>query len=277
LDGSTQVQNLRYSRLEICATTVLFEDLLILTLDGADLQYLTALNKQTGVTVWKTNRSVAWNDENSTDPMTREGDRRKAHGTPLLASVDGKPQLLSVGAKAGYAYDPRTGKELWRVRFDGWSSAPVPVFEKGLAFFCTGYGKPELLAIKADGRGDVTDTNVAWRSDSMIPKLASPILVEGLLYLVSDDGAVTCLEPATGKQIWRQRIGGTYHASPICADGRIYLSSDQGKTTVIKPGPKFEGLATNSLPSGFMASPAVADKALFLRTKTSLYRIESTK
>jgi outer membrane protein assembly factor BamB len=259
------------------SSPVLFEDLLILTLDGADQQYLAALNKLTGQTVWKTNRSVAWNDEGSTDPMTKEGDRRKAHGTPLLTQVDGKPQLLSVGAKAGYAYDPRTGNELWRVRFDGWSGAPAPLFDKGLAFFVTGYGKTELLAIKAGGQGDVTDTHVAWRSDSMIPKMASPVLVDGLLYLVSDDGAVTCLEAATGKQVWRQRIGGTFHASPVCADGRIYLSSDQGKTTVIKAGREFQGLATNSLPSGFMASPAVAGKALFLRTKTSLYRIESPK
>ena len=259
------------------SSPVLFEELLIITLDGADQQYLAALNKLTGETVWKTNRSVAWNDEGSNDPMIKDGDRRKAHSTPLLANMDGKPQLISVGAKAGYAYEPRTGKELWRVRFDGWSAAPVPLFDKGLAFFVTGYGKSELLAIKADGQGDVTDTHVAWRSESMIPKLASPILVGGLLYLVSDDGAVTCLEAASGKQVWRQRIGGTYHASPVCADGRIYFSSDQGKTTVIKAGRQFEGLATNSLPSGFMASPAVAGKALFLRTKTTLYRIESAK
>jgi outer membrane protein assembly factor BamB len=259
------------------SSPVLFEDLLILTLDGADQQYLVALNKLTGETVWKTNRSVAWNDEGSSDPMIKEGDRRKAHGTPLLTKVDGKPQLLSVGAKAGYAYEPRTGKELWRVHFDGWSSAPLPLFDNGLAFFATGYGKTELLAIKADGQGDVTDTHIAWRSDSLIPKMASPILLNGLLYLVSDDGAVTCLEAATGKQVWRQRIGGTFHASPVCADGRLYLCSDQGKTTVLKAGREFVGLATNSLPSGFMASPAIAGKALFLRTKTSLYRIESQK
>lgn len=253
----------------------LYENLLILTMDGVDVQYLIALDKKTGETVWKTNRSVAWNDEDDPTPMVREGDRRKAHSTPVLIAVNGEPQLLSAGAKAAYAYDPRTGKELWRVHHGAWSAAPMALYQDGLVFFITGFGgKNELLAVRADGDGDVTDTHIAWRTDSMVPRTASPILVDGLLYAVTDDGVVTCREPKTGEQIWKGSIGGKYASSPIYADGRIYFCSKQGKTTVIKPGRALEVLATNQLGDGFMASPAVSGKALYLRTKTQLVRVE---
>jgi outer membrane protein assembly factor BamB len=258
------------------SSLVLFEDRLILTMDGADVQYLAALDKQTGQTVWKTARSVAWNDENIAEPMAREGDRRKAHSTPLIVRTPSGLQMLSAGAKAAYAYDPRTGRELWRVRYDAWSAAAVPVYDQGLAFILTGFGgKVELLAVRTDGRGDITDTHVAWRSDSMVAKMASPIAVEGLLYMVNAEGSLTCLEAATGNQVWRGRIPGTYAASPIYADGRLYFFNQQGKTTVIKPGRGLEALATNALAGGFMASPAVAENSLFLRTKTDLYRIQA--
>lgn len=258
------------------SSLVLFEDLLVLTMDGVDVQYLAALDKRTGQTVWKTNRSVAWNDEDIPDQMTREGDRRKAHSTPLIVKAGGQVQMLSAGAKAAYGYDPRTGRELWRVRYDAWSAAPVPLYDQGLAFISSGFGgKTELLAVRIDGQGDVTDTHVAWRFDSAVPKTASPVLVDGLIYMVSDEGSLTCLEAATGKQVWRSRIPGNYAASPIYGDGRLYFFNQQGKTTVLKPGRSFEALATNTLASGFMASPAVAGKALFLRTKTRLYRVQS--
>jgi outer membrane protein assembly factor BamB len=257
------------------SSPVLFENLLILTMDGADQQYVVALDKKTGHTVWKTLRSVEWNDENVPGKMAREGDLRKAHSTPLLAKVGEATELLSTGAKAGYGYDPRTGRELWRVRYPAWSAAPRPVYDQGLAFFVTGLGKTELWAVRPNGDGDVTDTHVAWKVDTAVAKTASPIVFEGLLYMVSDDGAIACLESKTGKQVWRERIGGTYAASPICADGRLYFCSQQGNTIVLKPSQSFQALATNTLTDGFMASPAVDGKALFLRTKTHLYRIES--
>lgn len=256
------------------SSPVLFEQLVILTMDGADLQYLVALDKRTGRTVWQTNRSVEWNDSGSTIKMVQEGDRRKAHSTPLLVTIDGQPRLLSGGAKAAYAYDPRTGRELWRVRYDAWSAAPVPVYRQGLVFFVTGLGKTDLLAVRTDGTGDVTDTHVAWRFESMVAKTASPVLVGDLLFMVTDDGIVTCLDSATGVQVWRERLPGKYAASPIHADGRLYFCNQEGRTTVLKPGRTWEILATNTLETGLMASPAVAGKALFLRTKTHLYRIE---
>ncbi len=259
------------------SSLVLFQDLLILTMDGVDVQYLVALNKKTGETVWKTNRSVAWNDENATDQMTRDGDRRKAHSTPLIVKTEGGWQLLSPGAKATYGYDPRDGRELWRVRYEDWSAAPRPLFRNGLAYFMTGLNKTELLAIRADGHGDVTDSRVAWKANRNLAKTASPILVDDLLYLVSDEGLVSCLQADTGEFIWRERIGGNYAASPIYADGRLYFFNQQGKATVLKPGRTFQVLATNTLETGLMASPAASGNALYLRTKTHLYRIESEK
>src|SRR6056297_2422002 len=113
------------------SSPVLFEDLLILTFDGADLQYLVALDKATGETVWKTDRSVEWNDEHIDKQMVREGDWRKAHSTPLIVDIDGEPVMCSTGAKAAYGYDPRTGKELWRVEHEAYSASPRPVYHDG--------------------------------------------------------------------------------------------------------------------------------------------------
>jgi len=257
------------------SSLVLFENLVILTMDGVDLQYHVALDKQTGQTVWKTDRSVVWNDENVPGQMARDGDLRKAHSTPLIVTAAGKPQMLSAGAKAAYSYDPRTGRELWRVQHPDWSVAPRPLFDRGLAFLVTGLTKAELWAVKADGAGDVTDTGVVWKLKTRIGKYASPILVNGLIYTAAEESFVSCLEAATGEVVWTERIGGKYAASPVYADGRLYFFSQQGTTTVLKPGRTLEVLATNTLADGFMASPAVSGKAFFLRTRTHLYRIEA--
>lgn len=258
------------------SSLILFENLLILTMDGVDKQYLAALDKNTGKTVWKTDRSVKWNDENVPGQMAKDGDLRKAHSTPILVKYKDQWQLLSGGAKAAYGYDPRTGRELWRVQYPAaWSAAPMPLFHDGLAIFITGLGTTELWAWRVDGQGDVTDTHIAWKYTNSVAKTASPILVDGLFYMVNDDGAITCLEAATGKRVWRERIPGRYAASPIYGDKRLYFFSQEGKTTVLKPGPTFEVVATNTLATGFMASPAVLDKALILRTKTHLLRIEA--
>jgi outer membrane protein assembly factor BamB len=258
------------------SSPVSFENLLVLTFDGANLQYLAALDKLTGQTIWKTDRSVAWNDENDPGQMAREGDHRKAHGTPLIVTRAGKPLMLSAGAKAAYGYDPRTGRELWRVRYNDWSTAPRPLFDHGLAFFVTGLMMRELWAVKTDGEGDITDTGVVWKFGTHVGKYASPLLVDGLIYTAAEENYVTCLEAATGQAVWKERIGGKYAASPIYADGRLYFFNQQGTTTVLKPGRTFEILATNSLADGFMASPAVSGKVFFLRTRTHLYRIESS-
>ena len=206
--------------------------------------------------------------------MAREGDHRKAHGTPLLVTAQGKPLMLSAGAKAAYGYDPATGRELWRVRYNDYSGAPVPLYDRGVAFFVTGLSKREMLAVKTDGQGDVTDTGVLWKYNNRVGKYASPLLVDGLIYTAAEENYVTCIEAATGNMVWSERIPGKYAASPVYADGRLYFFNQSGTTTVLKPGRTFEVLATSTLADGFMASPAVSGKAFFLRTKAALYRIE---
>jgi len=257
------------------SSLVMFQNLIILTMDGADLQYHVALDKKTGRTVWKTNRSVAWNDENVPGQMARDGDLRKAHSTPLIVMAAGKPQMISAGAKAAYGYEPATGREIWRVQYPDFSSAPRPLFDNGVAFIVTGLSKTEMLAVKTDGTGDVPDTGIVWRLKTHIGKYASPLLVDGLIYTAADESFVTCIDAANGQVAWAERLGGKFAASPIYADGRLYFFNQQGTTTVLKPGRTFEPLATNTLSAGFMASPAVDGKAFYLRTKTHLNRIES--
>jgi outer membrane protein assembly factor BamB len=254
------------------SSPILFENLLILTLDGIDRQYVVALDKHTGKTVWRTDRSAVWDDDGQ---GAAPGDLRKAHSTPRIVMVDGQPQMLSAGAKAAYAYDPRTGKELWKVHHRDYSAAPVPLFDQGIAFIVTGRNKTELWAVKADGQGDVTDSKVLWKLGAHVGKSASPVLVDGLIYTVSDESFLSCVDAATGQVVWTERIGGGYQASPIYADGRLYFFSQEGKTTVVKPGRVYEALGTNQLADGFMASPAASTKAFFLRTRTHLYRVES--
>lgn len=264
------------------SSVVLFENFAILTFDGADYQYVTALDKATGETVWRTDRDVEWNDENPTGEyakfasFAKDGDFRKAHSTPIVVAKNGAPLLVSGGAKATFGYDPHTGNELWRVHYDDWSVAPMPLFKDGVAYIVTGLMHPELWAVRTDGRGDVTHTGVNWRLKTGVPKSASPVLVDDLIYMVNDDGVASCVDAATGHVEWKKRIGGRYWASPIYANDRLYFFNDEGETTVIEPGRKFKLLATNTLDDGFMASPAVAEGAFFLRTKSHLYRVEET-
>ena len=258
------------------SSVVSFEDLIILTFDGADLQYVVALDKKTGATVWNTKRSVAWNDENVPGQMARDGDLRKAHSTPVIVTANGKPMLLSAGAKAAYGYDPRTGRELWRVQYPDFSTAPRPLYDHGIAYFVTGMKNAEMIAVKTDGQGDMTDSGIVWRVKNHIGRYSSPLLVDGLIYTAADEAFLTCLDASSGKVEWSERIGGKFAASPIYADGRIYWFDRAGLTTVIKPGRELKIIATNKLDDEFMASPAVSGKALFLRTLTNLYRVEST-
>jgi outer membrane protein assembly factor BamB len=259
------------------SSPILFENLLILTMDGVDVQYMVALDKMTGQTIWKTDRTAQWNDLDKDGKPLKEGDLRKAYSTPLIIDVDGKKQMISVGAKAIYGYDPANGRELWKVRTLAFSGAASPVYGNKIAYVITGFGRTELLAVRVDGRGDVTDTHIAWKTARTVPKIPSPVLVNDLLFTVSDIGTVMCLDASTGKELWKERLRGKYAASLFYAEGRIYCCNQEGTTTVFKATRNYEAVATNLLAPGFMASPAVSDKALFLRTKTHLYRIESSK
>ncbi len=258
------------------SSPVLFEDLLILSFDGIDVQYLTALNKDTGETVWRTDRTTEWQDLDEEGKPKRNGDFRKAFSTPLIVESNGSPLMINCGSYTTYAHDPRTGKEIWKASNGGFTPQARPVFRDGVVYVTTGYAPTELLAIRVDGEGDVTDSHVAWRNDAKtLPSMTSPLLVDGLLYLVNNKGGtVTCLDSATGEEVWTERLGGNFVASPLYAAGRLYFPSATGMTTVMKAGRTAEILAENRLDEGFMASPAMVGSSLILRTKTHLYRID---
>jgi len=247
------------------SSPILYKDLFILNCDGTELRYVAALNKLTGKLVWKTDRS---------NVINKAGEFKKAYHTPLVITVNGKDQLISMGAYRVSAYEPLTGKEIWWVDIPGFSNVPRPVFGNGLVYISTGFGKPELWAIRPDGYGDVTKTHVAWKVIKQAPAKPSPLVVGDQFYMVSDNGIVSCLDSKTGKEIWTERIPGAYTASPLYADGRLYFFSEQGQTLVLKADTKPTVLATNSLDNGFMSSPAITGKSFFLRTKKHLYRIE---
>jgi outer membrane protein assembly factor BamB len=256
------------------SSIILFENLLILTFDGVDQQYVIALDKTSGETVWKTNRSTDYHDLDENGVPFTEGDLRKAYTTPIVIDWKGRKHLINPGSRAMYSYDPRTGKEIWSTHHDGYSTSTSTVFSNGLAFITTGHGESELWAVRVDGQGDVTDTHVAWKvGPKDVPQTPSPIAVEDLVFMVSNTGALTCMDAQTGKQLWRERISGGYIASPIYADGNLYFFSQTGKTTVIKAAREYEEVAINEVDGGFMASPAVYGNSLILRTRTDLYRI----
>ncbi|MCY3018406.1 MAG: PQQ-binding-like beta-propeller repeat protein [Planctomycetota bacterium] len=244
---------------------MLYKDKLIFCCDGTDVQYLVALKKETGELAWKTDRS---------HKITNPPPMRKAFSTPLVIQLDGQDQLIAPGAEYLYAYEPDTGKELWFVHYPGFSNVPRPVHGCGLLFVGTGFMRPEVWAVKPGGQGDMTATNVVWKMKTQGPLVPTPVLVGERLYVVSDTGSLACLEARTGKEIWRQNLGGEFSASPLCVDGRIYYFDRAGLCTVIEPGDTFKVLAKNTLESGCMASAAVAGKALIVRTKKALYRLE---
>ena len=191
-----------------------------------------------------------------------------------MVRVGDRDQLISVGAFRATAYDPDTGNEIWQVGYDdGFSNIPRPVYGHGLLYIATGFQVPSLLAVRADGSGDVTQTHIAWAARRGAPLTPSPLLVDDELYVVSDLGVASCLDARTGVVRWQRRIGGNYSASPVFADGRIYFQSEEGVTSVIAPGTNFQPLVANQLDGITLASLAVSNRSIFIRTHTHLYRI----
>ena len=249
------------------SSPILYKDLFILHCDGTDVQYVAALDKRTGKLAWKTDRT--------TDFGNKPPDLRKAYNVPLVISENGRDLIVSVGAYRVNCYDPEDGKDVWSFATPGFSVVPRPVYADGVVYVCTGYGAPELWAVRTDGKGDVGKSHVLWKAKQGVPAKPSPLLIGSELYFVSDAGVARCVDAKTGQTLWQERLEGKYTASPVYADGHVYFFSEQGLTTVIRPDPKGAAIvAENELDGRFMASPAVADKALFLRTDKALYRIQ---
>lgn len=250
------------------SSPLVWEDLVVVHMDGIDQQFIAAFNIADGKLAWKTDRS---------GEMHPVPEMKKAYCTPVVVETDRGPELISAAANWVYGYNPRTGSELWKAHYGdlGFSTVPAPVIGHGMAYICTSYAKSQLLAVKYGGKGDVTQTHVAWKSDSQIPKKPSLLLVGEQLIVCNDTGILTCLNALSGKEEWRARVGGNFSASPLLANGLVYLFNQEGKTTVFKANRPFEVLAENELAEGCNASPAVDGRALIVRTASKLYRIEN--
>ena len=240
---------------------VLVDGLLVFSIDGADVREVVALDARTGKVAWRTKRSG-------------EAGKKFSFSTPLVIEVAGKKQIVSPASDMVAAYAPATGAELWKVRYTGYSVIPRPVFGHGILFLSTSYDSASALAIRADGKGDVTDTHLVWSIKKGAPHTPSMLLVGDELYMASDAGLGTCVDAKTGKLHWQKRLGGkAFSASPIYADGKVWFLSEDGVGTVVKAGKTFEPVARNALGEETLASYAATDGALFIRTAKHLYRI----
>ncbi|MGE5296222.1 MAG: PQQ-binding-like beta-propeller repeat protein [Solirubrobacterales bacterium] len=260
-----------YSQHGLAVSPVLYEDLVIVPFDWSspgpekavgwqtpwDKAVILAVDKNTGVTRWRGSR----------------GSSQIAHVTPQIARMDGSDQLVSGAGGVVQGFDLRTGERLWTASSPGEGVVPSVVVGDGLAFTCSGFGQETILAVRLGGSGDITQTHVAWRVTDDVPHVPSLLYVSPRLYSITDEGIANCIEGATGKILWRQRLPGKYSPSPVYADGKVYFLSESGKATVVEEGPQYKLIAQNDLGETTCASPAIARGNLFLRTEKALYCI----
>ena len=249
------------------ASPIVFNDSLIVHFDGHDLQYIVCLDQKTGKTRWKKEREY--------DFKTDNGDRKKAYCTPSVITHNGRQELISPGAVATESRNPVTGDLFWTARTGGMNASSRPIYRHGHVYVFCGMGS--MSAIRPGGDGDVDKTHVTWSRRKVVPKKSSPLLLNDLLFMVSDEGVASCSNPLNGEIYWadRLKIKGQCASSPIHASGHIYSFSSEGDCIVFKA--KKEGLeilAHNKLPTGCMASPAVVGDSLLVRTKQNLYRFD---
>lgn len=257
------------------SSPVLYRNLLILHFEGTDVRYIVALDKSTGKTMWKTNRP-----EEPYKSIPQIG--KKAYVTPLILKVNGQDLLISNGSAVCNAYDPLTGKEVWRVVRGAESTVPMPVAENGTVYFYTGsmvspYGSvyTEMLAVNPVGKGDITGTNVLWRKhdDQTQTQMLTPVIRDGLIYTINSRNNLMCIEAATGVEIWSAHQRANFNASPIFVNGNIWFFSVKGEVLAIKAGRKYEVVAQNQMESGIWATPPILRNTVILRTEKYLYRI----
>ncbi|MDC0574420.1 PQQ-binding-like beta-propeller repeat protein [Pirellulaceae bacterium] len=209
------------------------------------------------------NGSVRWKGE--------RGPSRVGHVTPILLN-DGS-QLISAGGDRVQGFDPATGKRIWSIYSQGEGVTPSPVVGDGLIYTSSGFEAPTLRAIRLGGKGDVTNTHIAWEQKRGVAALSSLLYVKPYLYSISRDNILHCIEASSGNIVWMERLSGVHWASPVYADGRIYILSEEGVTLVLRPGGKYDEIARNDLGETCLASMAVSQGNLFIRSSQHLYCI----
>ncbi len=264
----------RFVRYGASSSPVIFEDKVIYPFiaevpggklganEHARHSYLRAVRVETGADAWE----------------VRPPDAHDVYNTPLLTRLGGDPMLLFTSWGYTVAYDPRNGADLWSCQVPIEQAVPSIVCDDTTAYAIGGtHGLKGGLAIRLDGKGDVTDTHIAWKVSKLIPECSSPVLYNGLIYCITEKGALTCIEAKTGEQVWKHRIPGHYIGSPIAGDGKVYFPADNGEITVIEAGREFKMLARNSIGEKSASSPAVSAGVLFIRGKEHLFAIGTEK
>ncbi len=254
------------------SSPMIYAGTVIVQADTQGDSFLIAVDVATGETVWKTDR-----------------DELPSWGTPTIHRESDRDVLVTNGSNFIRGYDPRTGEELWRLGGSSKFTAPTPVYdpETGLLVVASGR-RPEkpIFGIRAGASGDISLAEgqtssefVAWSSTGRGPYMPTPLIYDGLLYVLGNAGIFDCYELTTGNEVYRQRIphaGSGFSASPVAADGWIYLPAEDGDMFVVRAGPRFELLATNSVPETVMASQALSDGALYIRGERHLYAVAAT-
>ena len=260
------------------SSPIIFQNLIVLTFDGIDKQYSAALDKQTGKTVWLTPRSTDFKDLTPEGKPKADGDLRKAYCTPSFVNVNGRWQLISIGSKAGFGYDALTGQEIWTFEHTNMNASARPLFFSGMTIVNSG-GDAHTYGIKLDDttQGNITQSHIVWDRKKGNSKLSSPVLVDGRLFMVSDNGIAYCADPNTGADVWTHRLGGAFVAAPVVAGNLIYFCNEKGESFVIRAGAEYEEVAKNLLAEGMRSSPAIANGAIYLRTFGFLYKIAAGK
>ncbi len=266
LDGNVvwRQQNVTYDPMHGNGSSpVLVDDLLVFNCDAASNPFVVALDRATGDVRWRT-------------PRKTPARSKFSFCTPIFIEVDGRKEIVSPGSGYVAAYNPKDGRENWRVKYgEGYSVVPRPIFAHGLIFVSSGFMQPKLLAIDPHAAaGDATDEHIVWSRERGAPLTPSPLVVGDELYLVSDNGIATCVDARSGDVHWTKRLGGDFSASPVAAEGRIYLQNEEGVIYVVRADKTYELLATNDLAERALASPAIADGALIVRTESHLWRIK---
>ena len=244
-------------------TPIIVDNLFFYSADALTNPFVVALDKNTGKVLWKKQRS-------ETDQS-----RKFSFSTPTLIRMGGRSQIISPASGAVFSYDSKTGEELWSVDYGGWSVIPKPGVYKNMIYVGTGYERAHILGIRVDekSKGNVTESHVEWEITKRAPNTPSFMVVDDLLYFISDGGIATCVEPLTGEIIWQERTAGPISASPVYFNGMIYFLDEQGKTTVIKAGRKFEIIAENKIKERTLASFGISEGAIYIRSEKSLFRI----
>ena len=249
------------------SSPVLYGDSIIFHMDGSDVQYVAALNKDDGSLKWKTSRSGKMNP----NPQLKKG-----YSTPIIINRNGKDELISPGANWLYSYDPKSGSENWKVDYEvlGFSNVARPVSGDGMIYVATCFMRSQMLGISSG-----ESPEIVWRYKKGVPNTPSPLLSKGLLYFVGDSGGlVTCLDSKTGELVWSERIAsGKYWSAPFIANGKIYFHNEDGVTTVIQEGRAFKILSENKIEGKIMSSAAISDGAIYLRTDKAIYKVENEK